>query len=462
LSPLAAPEYVNQLRPDDLVDDEVEVMNSHAHHGAPYDYSRDEIEQLARDFDTRIFQPPAVEDHDWLHDREPYDPQRTGANIGRPDQVRTVVTPDGHAHLIAHIPDLTPEAREKLKTGRYCYVSPEIYRNFRPTGRSYLRAVVFMGAHPPVGKNLLPPATKLGRPILFGEGTHGEVLRVPLEDAAVRLGEEGGGSTMLRIRPALDKAPQGGGGAAIGDPPAVRAPGSSDPPTNPLGPNSQPNPEWQNRGPGAPANPGAPGPSQNPPANPGAPPGPPPNPSPRPTIQMGEIVEAVQAAVAPLQRELADLRGQLTARDPDVGNSAILRFGDSLVSDRKIPPSHKEHFVALAKHLRGQTVRLGDQERDGLDVLRELEAAHGDVPPTGEMSEATLDGNAAMRFGDDIDPGFKRPFLITPETTDKEKKIAKDVAKWVVKSGQKGSFDNFPAALRAYEKEQAQRGLLVG
>lgn len=393
------------LTPEDLEPGEVEILRLGDHHGSPVDFTPEDFDQIVADYDPAgVYQSTAVIDHDFDADREPHDPQRSGINHGLVDRLRRVKD-----SVVARVLGVTDELRDLVNSGRLNSISPELYREFRGTGRRYLRCVAFQGAATPAQKGML-------RPILLNESGV-ELDRVPRKGTAVvRLSEHSQGEpTMTKPTgtPNEDpKNPKGAGGAP------------SDPPAN---------------------DPAKPAVAGDPPASGG-------------TITLAEVTkvvgDAVAAAVDPLKGEIATLRTRLENSDPEFGDGAIVKFAEELVRDGKIEGKDKDRTIARAKALRGQTIRLGEADVPALADYMEQERARAPLPhfnpldvpgPTG-AGRARVQG-ATLRFGEGKAPKF--PIHVPDGTPKDDVDRLRKLGEFAVENG----IETFAEASDRFERE---------
>lgn len=141
---------------------EVEIFRT-GDYGQKGRYDEAALEAIANDYRAELHEAPVTTDH-----------TQTGPAQGWVQGLRRVGD-----RLVAILGRLSPALRELLAHGAYKKRSVELYREFRETGRPYLKAVSFLGAAAPEVKGLADPA--------FDEQEAGTVQfteSVPARDAA--------------------------------------------------------------------------------------------------------------------------------------------------------------------------------------------------------------------------------------------------------------------------------------
>lgn len=342
------------LLPSDLEPGEVEILRLGDHHGAAEDLTLEDFDAIVADYNAAAtHQATAVIDHD-PKDREPNDPHRRGINHGLIPALRRVKD-----SVVAKFDGVTAELRDLVNSGRLHAVTPEIYRQFRTTGRKYLRAVAFVGADTPAQKGLL-------RPVLMHEAEL-ELDAIPLEAPALNFHEE----TLNMEKPTPNPTPS-----------PTPAPAPPAPPVPP-------------KAAAAPAEGG--------------------------TLSLAEVTtivtDAVAAAVAPLNAKIETMHTRLESTDPEYGDRAVVLFAEKLVADGKIEGKDKDRVVARAKALRGQVLKFGEganaTEVSALSDYMEQENAR---PAMAHFSELDVPGpnnggrareaNGVLKFGEGKAPAF--------------------------------------------------------
>lgn len=130
---------------------EVEVFRA-GDYGPKGRYGADDLDAISGDYDPSLHEAPVTVDHaqsgpafGWVH------------SLARRGDV-----------LVATLRDLGEGFVNLIRSGAFKKRSVEIYRQFKATGRPYLRAISFLGACPPEVKGLADP--------VFAEGGGHEVI----------------------------------------------------------------------------------------------------------------------------------------------------------------------------------------------------------------------------------------------------------------------------------------------
>lgn len=109
-------------------------------YGDKGNYSEADLEQIAQDYNVNLHEAPVTLDH-----------KAEGPAFGWVESVRRV-----GANLVLMVRDMADGLRQAIKDGAYKKVSIELYKQFKETGRAYIRAVSFLGAKVPEIKGLSP------------------------------------------------------------------------------------------------------------------------------------------------------------------------------------------------------------------------------------------------------------------------------------------------------------------
>lgn len=104
-------------------------------------FTEDDLERIAGDYDPARHEAPVTLDH-----------EQAGPAHGWVSGLRRIGD-----RLLARLSRISPSLGEALQSGAFRKRSIELYRKFPETGRSYLKAVSFLGAAPPVVKGLRDP-----------------------------------------------------------------------------------------------------------------------------------------------------------------------------------------------------------------------------------------------------------------------------------------------------------------
>ena len=146
---------------------EVEVFRA-GDYGEKGNWSPQDLEQLAADYDPAVHEAPVTLDH-----------AQDGPALGWVERLRCA----GGA-LLARLRCVGDSLQELIGQETFKKRSVELYPQFHATGRPYLRAVSFLGAHVPEVKGMADPlAPAATQPALF----HEENLAAP---HAIELGGE--------------------------------------------------------------------------------------------------------------------------------------------------------------------------------------------------------------------------------------------------------------------------------
>lgn len=124
-------------------DIDLEVFQS-GNYGEKGNYTIDDIDLIASDYNPSVHESPVTVDH-----------AQTGQSFGWVASLKRVGN-----KLIARLKNLNPKLIEFIKSGAFKKRSIELYKNFKNTGRPYLRAISFLGAQIPEVKSLSDPLFK--------------------------------------------------------------------------------------------------------------------------------------------------------------------------------------------------------------------------------------------------------------------------------------------------------------
>ncbi len=104
-------------------------------------FSEEDLERIATDYNPSDHEAPVTLDHD-----------QTGPAHGWVSGLRRIGD-----RLLARLSKVSPTLAESLRNATFRKRSIELYRKFPETGRSYLKAVSFLGAAAPIVKGLRDP-----------------------------------------------------------------------------------------------------------------------------------------------------------------------------------------------------------------------------------------------------------------------------------------------------------------